>query len=120
LTVGQETVWDRNPTGRIVMYSFSVDVPMPLSMYEQVMKDLRASGTDAPPERLLHVCAATEEGFRITEVWESHEAVDRYGDEVMRSAIAKVAGEEAAAGGPPPNQEFDLRGLQLRGSWVDL
>jgi hypothetical protein len=100
------------------MYAFSVDVPMPLSMYEQVLNDLRASGKDAPPERLLHVCAATDDGFRITEIWQSHEAVDRYGDEVMRPAIAKVAGEEAVAGGPPPNQEFELRGLQLRADWV--
>jgi hypothetical protein len=100
------------------MYAFHIDVPMPMAMYEQVLKDLKASGKATPPERLLHVCAATDEGFRVTEIWESHEAVDRYGEEVMRPAIAKVAGEEAVAGGPPPNQEFDVHGLQLRGDWV--
>lgn len=102
------------------MYAFNIDVPMPLSNYEQVVKALKAAGTDAPPERLLHICAATEQGFRITEVWQSHEAVDRYGEEIMRPAIAKVAGEEAVAGGPPPNQEFDVRGLQLHGAWAEL
>ena len=100
------------------MYGFSIDVPMPMAMYEQVIKDLKAAGKASPRERLLHLCAPTDQGFRITEIWESHEAVDRYGDEAMRPAVAKVAGEEAAAGGPPPNQEFEVQGLQLRGDWV--
>lgn len=96
------------------MYAFSVDVPMPIEQYTAVMDDLRASGNNAPPERLLHFCTPTTEGFRITEVWESHEAVDRYGDEVIGPTIGRVAGEEALAGGPPPNQEFELAGLQVR------
>jgi hypothetical protein len=96
------------------VYAFSVDVPMPVEQYKAVMDALQASGGNAPPERLLHFCTPTAEGFRITEVWESHEAVDRYGDEVIRPAIARVVGEEAVAGGPPPNQEFELAGLQVR------
>jgi hypothetical protein len=36
----------------------------------------------------------------------------------MRHAIAKVAGADVVAAGPPPNQEFDLRGLQLRAEWL--
>jgi hypothetical protein len=95
------------------MYAFSVDVPMPIESYAAVMNELKASGKGAPPERLVHLCTPTAEGFRITEVWQSHEAVDRYGDEVIRPTIASIVGEEAIAGGPPPNQEFELAGLQI-------
>jgi hypothetical protein len=97
------------------MYAFSMDVPRPLEMYEKVLAALRESGQDKPPERLFHMAVPTDDGFRVTEIWESHEAVDRYGEQVMRPTIGRVAGAEAVAGGPPPNQEFTLLGLQLRG-----
>ncbi len=96
------------------MYSFSADVPMPIEQYNAVMKELESAGQIAPAERLVHLCTPTAEGFRITEVWESHEAADRYGDDAIRPAIVRILGEEAIAGGPPPNQEFELAGLQLR------
>jgi hypothetical protein len=102
------------------MYAFHLDVPMPIALYDQVQQELKSSGKATPAERLLHICAATADGFRVTEIWESHEAVDRYGEEVMRPTIAKIAGEEAVAGGPPPNQDFDLHGLQWRGEWIGL
>jgi hypothetical protein len=100
------------------MYAFSVDVPMSIEQYAAVMKELAASGSDAPPERLLHFCTPTAEGFRLTEIWESHEAADRYGDEAVRPCVARVAGEDALGAGPPPSQEFELAGLQLRGERV--
>ena len=100
------------------MYAFSIDVPQPLAMYEQVLRALQESGADKPPERLLHLCVPTQNGFRVTEVWETHEAVDRYGDEVMRPTIEKVAGPDVVAAGPPESQEFELLGLSLRGERV--
>jgi hypothetical protein len=96
------------------MYAFSVDVSMPIAQYAAVMNGLKESGNDAPSERLVHICTETADGFRITEVWESHEAADRFGDEAIRPVIGRVVGEEALAAGPPPNQEFQLAGLQLR------
>lgn len=100
------------------MYAFSMEVPRPVEMYEKVLAALREGGQDAPAERLFHMAVPTDGGFRVTEVWESHEAVDRYGDEVMRPTIARIAGADAVAGGPPPNDEFPLLGLQLRGDRV--
>jgi hypothetical protein len=83
-------------------------------MYEKVLTALREAGQDQPPERILHLAVPTDGGFRVTEVWESHEAVDLYGDEVMRPTIERIAGGDVVAGGPPPSQEFTLLGLQLR------
>jgi hypothetical protein len=87
---------------------------MPVAHYTDVMNELMANGNGAPAQRLVHLCSPIAEGFRITEVWESHEAADKFGDEAIRPAIIKVVGEQAVAGGPPPNQEFELIGLQLR------
>jgi hypothetical protein len=100
------------------MYAFHLDVPQPLETYDRVLAALKEAGLSEPPERLLHLCTPTETGFRVTEVWQSHESVDRYGDEVMRPTIEKVAGSAAAAGGPPPSQEFEVHGLQLRAERV--
>ena len=102
------------------MYAFTIDVPQPIEMYEKVVTALRDAGQDQPPERILHLAVPTDDGFRVTEVWESHEAVDRYGDEVMRPTIERVAGADVAAGGPPPSVEFTLLGLQLRGDRLSL
>jgi hypothetical protein len=95
------------------MYAFQMDVPQPVDMYDRVSAALNESGNAQPAERLMHMCAATDTGFRVTEVWQSHEACDRYGDEVLRPTIDRVAGPEMTAGGPPPNQELDVRALQL-------
>jgi hypothetical protein len=100
------------------MYAFSMEVPRSSDMYGQVVKALRESGQHQPAERVLHLAVPTETGFRVTEIWETHEACDRYGDEVMRPTIEKVAGAEAVAGGPPPSEEFEVLGLQLRGERV--
>lgn len=86
---------------------------MPVEHYVAVMNELKTNGNGAPAERLVHFCAPTAEGFRITEVWESHEAADKFGDDAIRPAIVKIVGEEAVAGGPPPNNEFALIGLQV-------
>jgi hypothetical protein len=52
-------------------------------------------------------------GFRVTEVWDSHETADKFGDDVLRPIIERVAGPEAVAGGAPPSQELDLHTLKL-------
>jgi hypothetical protein len=120
LTAGHRREWDRDHAARKepFMYAFSIDVPQPVEVYEKVLAALREAGQHQPDARLFHMAVPTDSGFRVTEIWESHEAVDRYGDQVMRPTIERIAGAEAVAGGPPPNQEFTVLGLQLRGDRV--
>lgn len=94
------------------MYAFQMDVSQPLEMYDRVTAALEQSGQAQPPDRLLHMCVQIDGGFRITEVWESHEACDRYGDVVMRPTIERVAGPEVVAG-PPLSEELGLHSLRL-------
>ena len=87
-----------------------MDVPQPVEMYEEVLAALRDSGQHQPAERLFHMAVPTGSGFRVPEIWESHDAVDRYGDEVMRPTIERIVGAEAVAGGTPPNPKLTVLG----------
>jgi hypothetical protein len=96
------------------MYAYQMDVAQPIAMYDQVHAVVqRRLGKPTPDECLMHLATATPEGFRITEVWTSHEAADRFADEVLRDIIAGVAGQDLMAAGPPPSIELDVRGLEL-------
>jgi hypothetical protein len=95
------------------MYGFHMDVSQPVTMYHKVLEQLKADGNQAPADRLMHLCSETDTGFRVTEVWTSHEACDRFGETVMRPTVRKVAGEAVLAAGPPANQEFNVQGLIL-------
>jgi hypothetical protein len=97
-------------------YAYTMDVPQPIEMYDKVRAELeKRLGRSIPEGCLLHLAVKTDTGFRVTEVWESHEAVDRFGDEVMRPIIAGVMGvpEAELEQNPPPNQEIDLHHLEV-------
>jgi quinol monooxygenase YgiN len=58
----------------------TMDVPGgTIEMYEQVNELLGISGTEDAPDGLIgHVCATTETGIRIVDVWESREALETF------------------------------------------
>jgi quinol monooxygenase YgiN len=47
------------------------------AQYEQVLNQV-APGNRAPAGLLYHVAGPTDGGWRVVEVWESQEAVDRF------------------------------------------
>ena len=95
------------------MYAYQMDVPRSIESYEKVQPELEKKAGGWPPQGCrLHMVTKTAEGFRVTEVWDSHEACDRFGDEVRRPVIQDALGFEAAAGVPPPNQELELHRLE--------
>ncbi len=94
------------------MYAHQMDVERPLEMYDAVHAEVnKRIGQNIADGSLMHMVTKTATGFRVTEVWESHEAADRFGDEVMRPVIEIVAGPDAVADGPPPSDELDLHAL---------
>jgi hypothetical protein len=96
------------------MYAFSMDVGMPVEMYQRVSAELsKELGGSLPEGCLMHLATRTGSGFRVTEVWQSHEQSDRFGDQVMRPLIERIAGPEATAGGPPPSQELDVLRFEI-------
>ncbi len=98
------------------MYAYQMDVEQPLDAWDAVHAELtKVIGKDMPDGLLIHMATATSTGFRVTEVWESHEAADRFISEVRRPIIERVAGADAVAGGPPAIEELDLHALLTAG-----
>jgi len=54
-----------------------------VKIYEGIVKDLEAAGLGNIPERLYHVSAQLEDGSHATDVWESLEAVNKIGENLM-------------------------------------
>lgn len=96
------------------MYAYQMDVPQPLEMYDRVHAEVeRRLGTTVPAGCLLHLVTRTADGFRVTEVWDSREASDRFSADVLRQVISDVAGPEQAAAGPPASEDLDVHALQV-------
>jgi hypothetical protein len=96
------------------MYGYSMDVPMPVEMYDRVHAEVeRRLGSPMAPGCLLHLVTRTDGGFRVTEVWDSHEANDRFTDEVLRPVMTEVLGAQQVAAGPPPSLDLDIVRLQV-------
>ena len=90
-----------------------MDVAEPVETYDRVHAEIERRLGGRPAEGcLVHLVTRIDGGFRITEVWESHEAADRFGDEIMRPVIESLMGPEATAAGPPPTQELHVHHLQ--------
>lgn len=54
-----------------------------VKVYEGIVKDLEAAGLGKIPERLYHVSAKVENGWHVTDVWESEEAFNKFGETLM-------------------------------------
>ena len=51
---------------------------MSAAQYDGTVRDLEAAGMGKIPERLYHVAAPNGDGWHVTDVWESQEALDRF------------------------------------------
>ncbi len=51
--------------------------------YEQVWTDLRKAGHENPKGLLYHVSAPKGNDFSVTDVWESEEAFQKFGETLM-------------------------------------
>jgi len=73
----------------------SIVVRFPLSnmtkaKYEQVHSALEQSGNWPAPGCLMHVCFGDEGNLRVSEIWESREQFEAFGD-VLRPHIEAAA-----------------------------
>lgn len=54
-----------------------------IKIYEGITKDLAAAGLGNIPERLYHVSAKLENGWHVTDIWESEEAFNKFGETMV-------------------------------------
>lgn len=76
--------------------------------YDEVSTNLEASA-DWPPDGLdIHVCFHTDGGVKVSEVWDSREQFEAFGEKLMPTLIE--AGIEFA--GPP--EVFEVHSIERR------
>lgn len=54
-----------------------------IEVYEAVVKDLENAGLGNIPERLYHVSAKHGTGWHVTDVWESEESFNKFGETLI-------------------------------------
>ena len=101
------------------MFARQMEVAQPMETYDRVWGQVQTKLEGKAPEgQLFHMCSPTEGGFRVTEVWESVEAADRFDAEVRRPTILSVVGPEVMASGPPPTEDLQIHNLILSGERI--
>lgn len=96
------------------MYAFQMDVDRPVEEYERVHAEVaRVVGAAVPEHCLVHLATRTAHGFRVTEVWDSPEACQRFETDVMPGVISRVLGPGATVAGPPPRDDLEVLRIEL-------
>jgi hypothetical protein len=82
-----------------------------LDQYDQVLEKMGFTpGGSGPPGALFHWVTATDDGFRVTDVWETREQFDRFAQESIGPLSAEVGLTE------PPQISFHEVHSYLTGS----
>lgn len=83
------------------MYGYTMHIPAPIEDYQAMHKAvLEVVDEQGGGEGLvLHFAYPTEEGFDLTEVWESKEDLDTFNRDVFPKAMARAG---MPMDGPPP------------------
>ena len=66
--------------------------------YDELVQKLEAAGAGAPAGRLYHVCFGDPNDLRVSDIWDSKEAFEKFG-ETLRPLMQDL-------GFGPPNIEF--------------
>jgi len=56
---------------------------MTAALYDDILKRLEKAGASAPQGRLYHVCYGSSSQLNVTDVWESQETFEKFGQTLM-------------------------------------
>ena len=73
-----------------------------LDQYDEVVEKMDLGGK-VPPGAISHWSAATDDGFRVVDVWESRDAFDKFAEEKIGPISA-----EAGIDGPPEITSYEV------------
>ena len=59
------------------------------AQYEQVNNEV-TPGNTLPPGMLYHAAGPAQDGWRVVQTWESHEALDRFFKEKLGAALQRA------------------------------
>ena len=58
--------------------------------YDEIVKKLDAAGAGSPAGRLYHVCFGDTNDLRVSDIWESREAFEKFGETLKPIMIAYI------------------------------
>src|SRR4051794_32090933 len=93
------------------MYGYTMHIPEPIAVYHSTHKAvLEVMDEEGGGDGLvLHLAYPTDQGFDLTEVWESKEQFDAFNRDVFPKAMARAG---MRTDGPQPEPiEFDPAGV---------
>jgi hypothetical protein len=64
-------------------------------LYEALNREMGIDESHPPDGLHLHIAAKTDDGIQITDVWESREQFDRFVEDDVMPAMAKLGGDDA-------------------------
>ena len=56
------------------------DPGMTTAKYEEIVKRLEQAGAGSPAGRLYHVCFGDKENLRVSDIWDSRESFEKFGE----------------------------------------
>jgi hypothetical protein len=82
-----------------------------LEQYDQVIEKMHFSpGGPGAPGGMFHWCTATDDGVRVTDVWDSREQFDAFAQEQIGPITAEVG-----IAGPPEMTFYDVHNYLTAG-----
>ena len=90
------------------MYAYEMDVPLPVEAYDRMHAEIVRRGGDQVPGCLVHLVTTTGSGFRVTDVWTSKDAADRWQAEVMLPVAEAVFGPGEGTDATPRGRELQV------------
>ena len=93
------------------MYGYTMHVPAPIDAYHAMHKAVMelADEEGGVEGLLLHLAYSTDQGFDLTEVWETKEALDAFNRDVFPKAMARAG--VSMDGAQPEAVEFVPAGV---------
>jgi len=62
---------------------------MTTAKYDEIIKRLEQAGAGAPAGRLYHVCFGDKDNLRVSDIWDSTESFERFG-ETLRPILLEL------------------------------
>jgi hypothetical protein len=72
--------------------------------YDELVQKLEAAGAGSPAGRLFHVCFGDTDNLRVSDIWESPEAFEKFG-ETLRPLMQELGI------GPPEIEFFEVHNI---------
>jgi hypothetical protein len=84
-----------------------------LEQYDRINETIGLlPGGPASPQEFFHWVMKTDDGFRVVDVWESHEAFERFAHDKLGPIY-----EEVGVTAPPEIQVFEVHNYLAGGRW---